>query len=225
HRPDLPFGERLTQIWEVGERLHHLHVLLALQLALERVEVELTFEVVHPGFHERLAVKRAPESDGPELLTRSQTLVGEIGEQLVGRQIHVREDDDPGGRLLQHLCPPPRLSARIKPLATMKSELFKDAYQPRKMLAGRAISVMVVVGPTDPELVLPGFLHLCGTIPPLPVLPLGGEEQVTGAIHAQIGNRALQQPMGLRESLLSAIEQSPPQSKRLKMLQHRHGFM
>src|SRR4051794_28654403 len=52
HRPALTFGEGLSQVREIGERLHRLHAGLGIELALNGVEVEGALEVVHPGLEQ-----------------------------------------------------------------------------------------------------------------------------------------------------------------------------
>jgi hypothetical protein len=56
NRPPLAFRERLPQVRIVRERLHHPHVAFGFELLLERVEIELTFEVMHARLKERLSV-------------------------------------------------------------------------------------------------------------------------------------------------------------------------
>src|SRR4051812_36352085 len=60
HRKSLPLRKPLPQIREIRERLHHLHAPLTFQLLLERIEVKLTFQMMHASLQKRLAVQATP---------------------------------------------------------------------------------------------------------------------------------------------------------------------
>ena len=75
--PALAGGEGLAEEGEVGEGLHDLDPGLGLEAVAEGVEVELGFEVVHPGLEDRLAVQADPEADGVR--------PGEVGQGVRGR--------------------------------------------------------------------------------------------------------------------------------------------
>ena len=79
---------------------------------------------------------------------------------------------------------------------------------------------MIVIGPADSQLVLPGLLNLAGTVAALPVFPFSREEQVASAIPSQIGDRAINQQFGMGETLVVRTEATPPEAKRL-MVQKR----
>ena len=69
NRPTLAFGESLPQIREIRERLHRLHI-FRFELAAERFEIELRFQMMHAGLVKRIAVERAPQANRAELFAR-----------------------------------------------------------------------------------------------------------------------------------------------------------
>ena len=77
-RPALAGRERLPEEREIGERRHGLDAGLGLQAVAQGVEVELGFEVVHPGLEDRLAVQGDPEADRPGRGRSGKRLVGEV---------------------------------------------------------------------------------------------------------------------------------------------------
>ena len=75
HEPALAFGERLTQIRKIGERLHRADAVFFLELLFERVEIEHALQMVHAGLQERFAVQAAPEADRAKRILRLQAIV------------------------------------------------------------------------------------------------------------------------------------------------------
>ena len=146
-------------------------------------------------------MQRAPEADGAELLPRRQPFVRKIAHQFIGRHVHIGEDDDLGDRLLDDLRAPARLQAGVKPLAAGEAQLLEDRDHRREMLARGAISVMIVIGPADPQAVLPRLLHAGRRVAALPVFALGGKENIARAIDAQIGDRLINQRTRRGESI------------------------
>ena len=132
---------------------------------------------MHAGLEERVAVQRAPEADRAEGFLRLQPVVAEVAHQLIGGEIDVIEGDDAGGGRFHDLRAPSRLPAGVEALATVEAQLFQECHVPRKILPRAAIGVMVVIAPAQPQLVLPGLLHLRRPVSPLPVTSLGLEKQ------------------------------------------------
>src|SRR5215469_13430476 len=85
--------------------------------------------------------------------------------------------------------------------------------------------MVIVIGPADPELVLPGFLHLPGPVPPLPIFALRCEEQIARPVPAKIRDRSVNQMLGMIEPVSFVLEQSSPSAKRLCMVQYRNRFV
>src|ERR1019366_8534579 len=101
--------------------------------------------------------------------------MSEVVEQFIGGQVDIREDDDTGGGLFQNLRSPTGIGAGVEPLSANEAEFFECRNHPGKMFARGAVGVMIVIGPAKPELVLPGFLELGGSISALPKIALGME--------------------------------------------------
>ena len=74
-------------------------------------------------------MQSAPEPDGAEPVLFLETVVAEIADQFVGRQVDVIEGDDSGDRLLHHLSAPSRFTARIESLPALQTELLPDCDQ------------------------------------------------------------------------------------------------
>src|SRR5436190_884652 len=78
--------------------------------------------------------------------------------------------------------------------------------------------MVVVVGPPQPDLVLPRLLHLCRAIPPLPEVPLRGKEQVTRPIAPQVMDRPVHKLVQNRKALPVVTELARPAAEKLKVL-------
>src|SRR5438105_7054575 len=89
------------------------------------------------------------------------------------------------------------------------------------MPARGAVSVMVVVGPTQAKSILPGFLELRGPIPTLPEFPFGGEEKVAREVAAKIVYGSVDQLGGPEETIFFICELPRPRSEDFQMLKHR----
>src|SRR5690606_22441311 len=214
-RPALSRREGLAEEGEVGERLHRLHAVLALELLAKEIEIELALEMVHACLKQGVAVERAPKPDGPELRSWRERLMGEISGELVRREIDVREDDDAGARLLEHLRSPAGFGSGVEAFAKLETHALEDRDQVREALARRAIRVVVMVRPTEAETILPPPLDPRRMIPPFPVLPLRREEDVAGAIGSDPSDRLIDERASPLEAFLVALEDASPAAKHL----------
>ena len=95
-----------------GERSHRLDAGLGLQAVAKGVEVELGLEMMHAGLEDRLAVQGDPEPDRPRPRQVGKDLVGEVLGGLLGGQVEVGEDDDPGDGMLEDLGAPAGMRPR-----------------------------------------------------------------------------------------------------------------
>src|SRR5205823_5336954 len=120
-----------------------------------------------------------------QLVTLGQRLVRKVIHQFFGRQVHIIKRDNPGIWLLANLRPPASLSPGIEALAKLEAEFFPQANQAGEMLARRAVSVVVMIGPAKTQAALPGLLKLRSAVAALPVFPLGEEEEVAGEVGAE----------------------------------------
>src|SRR5438067_10565312 len=93
------------------------------------------------------------------------------------------------------------------------------------MLARRAVSVVVVVGPADAELVLPGLLGLGGAVAALPVFALCAKEQVAGAIDADVMNGRVDQAIGVLKCVFHPREAARAPAERLLVLEHERRLV
>ena len=182
HRPAFADGKSLSQEREIGERLHRLDPGLRFQVVAEVIERELSFQVMHSRTQDRLAVQPHPKSHrvGPRQV--GQGVVGEVLVFLLGSEVQVGEDDDAGVGMLQDLRSPAGFRSRVVAFAEVEAELFEESDQTREKPARAAERVVIVVGPSQAELVLPGFLDLSRPIPRLPVRSLPLENQVASDI-------------------------------------------
>src|SRR5262245_33851765 len=114
-------------------------------------------------------MQRTPQTHRPQLFLRFQPIVAEIAHQFIRRQIDVIECRNPRRRVLHNLGPPPSLTSRIEPLATMETEFLPDGNEWLETLARAPIGVMVVIAPSQSQLLLPGVLHLRRSVLPLPI--------------------------------------------------------
>ena len=154
----------------------------ALSPSRRAVEVELGFQVMHAGFEDRLAVECDPEADRPGPGQVGQGLVGEVLGGFLGGEVEVGEDDDARDRMLQDLGTPARVCAGVEPLAELEAQPREHAHDAREEPSRAAEGMMVVVGPAQPEPVLPGLLDARGGVARLPVLALGLEDQMAGQV-------------------------------------------
>ena len=227
HRPLFTAREGLAQVGEVGERRHRVDPRL-LQLIARRAEVELTFEVMQAGLQERLTVQRAPQTDRTEAVSGRQRLVREVLRQLFGRHVHIGEDDDPGDGMLDHLRAPARLASGVEPLAALETEVFEKRDQRREARAARTVRVMIVIGPAQPQRILPRFLNPSRPVASQPVLALGDEEQLARAVSTQIEDRRIDELPGVSEPVGIVIEIAAAQAQALQMagdLRQRDNFI
>ena len=155
HRPDFAFGERLPQIRKIRERLHHLHVLRCFKLLLERFEIELAFQMMHAGFEECFAVQGAPEADGAERIAAVP------GPRAKNRPYSSSGDRSTSAKMMMpavgcsRTCAPQPAVSRHRIVRGNGSRASRKSRSSREMLARRAIGVVIVIGPADPELILP----------------------------------------------------------------------
>ena len=77
----------------------------------------------------------------------------------------------------------------------------------------RAVSVVVVIGPPNAQPVLPGLLNPRGAVSPLPVLPLGREEDVARGIASDRIDRMVNQLLHFLEAGLVIFEMTVAQSQ------------
>ena len=110
----------------------------------------------------------------------------------------------PALRLLDDLRAPAGFAAGVEPLAAVEARAFRT-WRSAAGSAGAAgaVGVVVVVGPAEAEPVLPVLLHRAGPVAALPVVALGGEEQVAGAINADGRDGRINQFLGVGKSLAS----------------------
>src|SRR4051794_29789070 len=108
--------------------------------------------------------------------------MSEVVRGLVGGEVEIGEDDDPGRRMFEDLRPPSRMMARVEPLAELEAERPEQANDAGEEPPRATERVVIVVGPTEPEPILPRLLHLCRTVTRLPVRPLRLEDQVAGQV-------------------------------------------
>ncbi len=80
---------------------------------------------------------------------------------------------------------------------------------------------MIVIRPAQPELILPGFLHLGGVIARLPKFSLGPEEKIAGEINAEIADGGIDQFVQPGESRGIVIEISLAGSELFEMRKGR----
>src|SRR5262245_35512469 len=88
-----------------------------------------------------------------------ERLVSEIAGNFFGRQIDIGKDDDAGVRLFDDLSSPTCFAAGIEALAALETHLFEHRYQVRKRSTARAVSMVVMIGPTEADTVLPLVLN------------------------------------------------------------------
>ena len=88
------------------------------------------------------------------------------------------------------------------------------------MLPRRAVRVVVVVRPSQSQLLLPAKLHPCGMIPAHPMLALGREEQVASPVAPDIHDRGVHDAIGLAEPVGIVVKVAFTPAQILAML-HR----
>jgi hypothetical protein len=108
--------------------------------------------------------------------------VGEVAGDFFWGHVHVGKDDKARAGLLQNLRAPTGFDARVKPLAAMEAEHFQTFDEQVETGTTRAISVMIVVGPTEAEFLLAFKLDLRGLVALLPILAFPIEKQIAGAL-------------------------------------------
>ena len=170
-------------------------------------------------------MQAAPEAHGAERLALGQGLMGEIDEELIRREIDVIEGDYFRDGLLENLRAPAGFAAGVEALAQDEAQFLPHAHEVLEVTARGAIGVVVVIGPTQAEAILAGFLHLSGAVFALPVFALGGEEQITGAINADLGDGGIQQAMGPGETDLVILELPIAAAEGLLVAQNGGGLM
>ena len=124
----------------------------------------------------------------PSVSRCGKRLVGKVAGHFVRRQVDVGKYHQSAGPLFEHLGSPAGLDAGIETLAAGEANRFEQFDQPGEMPAAAAIGVVIVVAPTEPQRILPGFLQSSGPIAAHPVVAFGSEEQVARPIDAKFGN-------------------------------------
>lgn len=132
HRPALALGEGLAEEREVGEGGHDLDPGFGLEVVAECIEVELGLEVMHPSLKDRLAVKCHPEANRVRSVEVGQGGVGKVVSGLIGGEVEVGEDHDPGRWVLDDLGSPTGVFAGVEPLAEHESELLEHGDHARE---------------------------------------------------------------------------------------------
>ena len=211
NRPALAHGECLAEEGEVGKRFHDLDPRLVLQPLAKRVEVELRLKVVHAGFEDRLAVQADPEADGVGPVQVGQYLMREVVRGLVGGEVEVGKDDDPGLRLLQDLRTPAGVLARVEPLAEDETKRLEHPDHAREEPPRAAERMVIVVRPAEAEPVLPRLLDLRSAVPRLPVVALDLEDELARQVdRAGQFNHPGERCLGRAEPLGVVIESPAP---------------
>ena len=118
-------------------------------------------------------------------------VVREIYRQLFRGQINIRKDRRTDDRLFQHLTAPTGKFTGIQHFSQLVSEFFQHANGVLEMPARTIVRVVINVGPTDADRILPLFLQAPRRTAPHPVIPLGLEPQIAGPMRAEIGDGSL----------------------------------
>ena len=105
-------------------------------------------------------------------------MMGEVVCCLVGSQIEVGKDNNPGRRMLEHLRAPAGMGPRVEPLAKLEAQRGENADDAREELPRATERMMVVICPAQTQPVLSRLLNLGRAIARLPVFPLDLENQV-----------------------------------------------
>jgi len=129
-------------------------------------------------------VEGAPQADRAERLPGREAIVREVAAQFIRREVHIREDHQPGLGLLKHLRSPSRLRPGVKALAAGEAELSntRSAARNARASCGRC---------DDRDWPSRGPIHPAGPFAPgqrgcgAAKFALGGEEEVGGPIDAQ----------------------------------------
>src|SRR5207248_8074502 len=103
---------------------------------------------------------------------------GEVDFGFFGLEVHVAKSDNAFDWLFEDLRAPTGLRASIVTFAAFEAELLKRAHQIEEMTPRGAKGVMIVIGPTEAELVLARFLDVRGAIAALPISALLLEDDV-----------------------------------------------
>ncbi len=111
-------------------------------------------------------------------------VVGEVVRGLLGGEVEVGEDHDPGRRVLEDLRPQPACSPAWNRSRSDEPERLEDPDHAREEPPRTAEGVVVVVRPAEPEPVLPRLLHLRRAVARLPVVALDLEDEVARQVGA-----------------------------------------
>ena len=103
--------------------------------------------MVHSGLKKSFSMKLTPQPNGAQLWIFSKRIVRKIARQLLGRQINIGENDDPGTGLLQYLSAPTGFFARVESFAAVKAQQLEHFDQRFKTGSATSISVMIMIGP------------------------------------------------------------------------------
>ena len=142
---------------------------------------------MHAGLENRFAVQRAPQADRAEMIARRERAVGEVAGDFFGREVDVGEDHHLAGRLLHDLRAPTGVDAGVEAFAAGDAERFHQLDEAGEILAAAAVGVVIVVAPAEAERVLAGTLQAAGAVASHPVVALGAEEDLAGAVDAKVG--------------------------------------
>jgi hypothetical protein len=203
-------------VGKVREAAHHADALLA-ELASDGVDIELTFEVVHAGREERLAVKLAPETDGADARARHEPFVREVPGDLFGAQIDIGEDHRQSLRMFEHLRAPTGVASGVETLATTHPERLEHADERAKPNPTRAVGVVIAVEPTEPERVLTRLLEARRAVLTLVEAPFRFEEHFARKRVAELGAGGARQLERRDEALLGRVERTRAQAKRFEV--------
>src|SRR6476659_7027438 len=90
--------------------------------------------------------------------------------------------------------------------------------------AAGAVGVMIMVGPAEAGAVLPLVLDRAGPVSFLPVIALGGEEQVAGPVGAEVIGRGGEQIGGMAKAFAHRREMALTAQKFIAMVGGRGNF-
>ena len=85
--------------------------------------------MMHAGLQHRFPMERNPESDRSRPGQIRQDVVREVVGRLLGREVEIGEDDDPGDRMLEDLGAPAGVGPGVEPLAQHEPQPREDRDQ------------------------------------------------------------------------------------------------